>query len=485
MITQLLHQRTLWKSGLVCFVLAANLLLGSAAHAQAGSSVGHETLWRRDHQLPPSQPCAQGDCSELEKLGQLVFGDAGAVATDGVHTFVAVGSTVYVFDAGEDEPIGQCSASSCVRRLTVAGTRVYAAAGGLGLRVPVLGVVDQIAPSYGVALSGSSAYVATGWQGLRIVDISNPEEPLEIGTYITPSNTYDVAASGDYAYVATYSDGLRVIDMSAPEQPVEVGFADRISISKKVELAGDHAIVAGGWGFHVVNVMNPENPHITGRGDAACFGYDVAVSGNYVYVVGYNCFDIFTIDDPENPRKLGSFDLARGGDAVAVAGGTAYVAERTSGLLVMDVSDPANPRQIGVCETLTRTRDMTVSGGLLYLVDDCAGLSIMRADPTAIEGEKSPPPRRQNALGWVYPNPFNPRTSIPFTLEEEAHVRLAAYDLGGALVRTLLNEGRPAGAHNFVWNGKGDAGETMPSGVYVLRLEAGSAVDTRRVVLLK
>ena len=60
--------------------------------------------------------------------------------------------------------------------------------------------------------------------GLRIIDVSMPARPHEVGSYDTPGWAYDVAVSLSYAYVADQNHGLRVIDVSEPTNPTEVGF---------------------------------------------------------------------------------------------------------------------------------------------------------------------------------------------------------------------------------------------------------------------
>jgi len=84
-----------------------------------------------------------------------------------------------------------------------------------------------------------------------------------------------------------------------------------------------------------------------------------------------------------------------------------------------------------------------------------------------------------------YPNPFNPSTTIVFSLEHPADVRLAVHDLRGRLVASLVHERQMAGRHQVVWNGVGDQGRPVASGVYLLRLQAGSFQDSRRILLVK
>ena len=84
------------------------------------------------------------------------------------------------------------------------------------------------------------------------------------------------------------------------------------------------------------------------------------------------------------------------------------------------------------------------------------------------------------------PNPFNPATTLRFELPRTGAVRVAAYDLSGRRVRRLLDAPRlEAGAHVLRWDGRRDDGRALPSGIYVLRLEAAGMRTHRRVTLVK
>jgi hypothetical protein len=83
------------------------------------------------------------------------------------------------------------------------------------------------------------------------------------------------------------------------------------------------------------------------------------------------------------------------------------------------------------------------------------------------------------------PNPFNPETTIRFTLEQAAHVTLSVYDAKGRQVTTLIDDMRVAGPHEVQWNGTDDSGATVSSGVYFYRMRAGKTNLSRRMVLLK
>ena len=132
-------------------------------------------------------------------------------------------------------------------------------------------------------------------------------------------------------------------------------------------------------------------------------------------------------------------------------------------------------------------RAPNVAGSFFFVhFTDCCDHTI-RVDPqfTLHEPSESRDRPETFALNQNYPNPFNPSTTIRFELPEAASVRLVVYDLLGREVATLLTGNYPAGAFSAVWDGRDHAGAPMPSGVYLLRLEAGAFVQTRRMTLLK
>ncbi|MDH4337177.1 MAG: T9SS type A sorting domain-containing protein [Candidatus Krumholzibacteria bacterium] len=92
---------------------------------------------------------------------------------------------------------------------------------------------------------------------------------------------------------------------------------------------------------------------------------------------------------------------------------------------------------------------------------------------------------RVTRLDANVPNPFNPQTSIAFSLAQRGATTLAVYDVAGRLVRTLLDETREAGAHTVTWDGRAQSGARVASGVYFYKLVTGGVARTRKMVLLK
>ena len=104
---------------------------------------------------------------------------------------------------------------------------------------------------------------------------------------------------------------------------------------------------------------------------------------------------------------------------------------------------------------------------------------------TLFETQSIAVPAPDVALKKIYPNPFNPHTSIEYMIPETAPVELGIYDAGGRLVKTLVSGVQSHGEHVETWNGLNDDGASVASGVYYVRLQTKGRVRTQKAVLLR
>jgi hypothetical protein len=100
--------------------------------------------------------------------------------------------------------------------------------------------------------------------------------------------------------------------------------------------------------------------------------------------------------------------------------------------------------------------------------------------PTSVEQQESNFFPAQYELKQNYPNPFNPTTTIEFSMPSAGLVQLSVYNILGEEVKTLVNEERTAGKHSVKFNAS-----QMSSGIYFYRLQAGSFVQTKKMILLR
>ncbi len=106
---------------------------------------------------------------------------------------------------------------------------------------------------------------------------------------------------------------------------------------------------------------------------------------------------------------------------------------------------------------------------------------------TGVEDEVVGTPR-EFRLEQNYPNPFNPSTVINYTTSPSANstgTRLVIFNLLGQKVRTLVDARETAGSHSVTWDGRNDAGELLPSGVYIYRLTFGTLVDSKKMLFIR
>jgi hypothetical protein len=85
----------------------------------------------------------------------------------------------------------------------------------------------------------------------------------------------------------------------------------------------------------------------------------------------------------------------------------------------------------------------------------------------------------------AFPNPFNPCTTICFATSRETSASVAIFDLGGRLVRTLLDGPLSQGEHSLSWDGKNDYSRNMPTGVYFYRISLENQSESGRITLIK
>ncbi len=84
-----------------------------------------------------------------------------------------------------------------------------------------------------------------------------------------------------------------------------------------------------------------------------------------------------------------------------------------------------------------------------------------------------------------FPNPFNPSTTIRYSLIEPGNVSIKIYDVLGKEVKTLVNEIKTVGTHSTIWNGDDNFGNNVSSGIYLYRIESGSFFKAKKMILLR
>lgn len=321
-----------------------------------------------------------------------------------------------------------------VNGLTVTNGLAYLAQGNDGLGV--LDVTDPANPvmiggyhtagqALTVRLAGDLAYVAEGFSGLEILSVTNPAHPVRVGAYTTNS-AQDLCVVGTLAYIAAADGGLRVVDVSNPAQPLPLGGLVTNMSATGVCVAGNLACVACPTvisqlghpmvaGLQIIDVSNPLQPALlsTTSSDANA----VALLGNVALTAGLNSnLQLFDVSNPAAPDWLGSFApppppppifrLGPGASDVQAAGNLAYVPFGSNGLWVVDVSNPSAPVNVGRFTTIAAAQRVALSGNRAYVALGEAGLQIV-ALPANLGVEPFP------ALKLSHQNGFTLRLTGP------------------------------------------------------------------------
>lgn len=105
-------------------------------------------------------------------------------------------------------------------------------------------------------------------------------------------------------------------------------------------------------------------------------------------------------------------------------------------------------------------------------------------EPNSIEQKPNAVVDKYN-LNQCYPNPFNPATTINYSLPKAGYVKLTVYDIQGTEVATLVNENQNAGFYTYVWEALNSKGQELPSGMYLYQIQSGSFKQSRKMLLLR
>ncbi len=84
-----------------------------------------------------------------------------------------------------------------------------------------------------------------------------------------------------------------------------------------------------------------------------------------------------------------------------------------------------------------------------------------------------------------YPNPFNPSTTISFSLQETDNVSITIFNLKGQKIKTFKKENLPAGNHQIEWNGLDENGHKTASGIFFYHLKTKNYSSIKKMVMLK
>ncbi len=395
-----------------------------------------------------------------------------------------------------------------------------------------------------LALDGNYIYVADDQYNLKIFDISNPASLIEVGSlnFPTPNDfTTGISALNGYVYVAQYDAGLKVIDVSDPTQPTQVATytqnvelthldaqgnyvyaCDQFQVTNRIDIFdvtdplnpeivgvktfsdppprasknfvfGDVLLVADGFDPYltVLDVSNPSQPFQISTQMVPDEVWRVDATENYFFVATYDA-GLHIYENPYGivPVELTSFTASVSGNSVQLTWETAtevnnygFVIERS---LIDNESEDNSWEKINFVQgqgntsspySYSFTDENLLTGTYQYRLkqidydgsfefSDIVEVEIL----TPIEFSLSP----------NYPNPFNPSTTIQYSIPKSGNVKLIVYSSLGEEVATLVNNYEEAGKYKINFDASG-----LSSGIYFYKLQTNNFNQIRKMILLR
>ncbi|MDP8206117.1 MAG: T9SS type A sorting domain-containing protein [Candidatus Electryonea clarkiae] len=257
------------------------------------------------------------------------------------------------------------------------------------LNVTLVGYCNIPSSARDVAVSGDFAYVIAYSHGLRIINISDPANPEEVGFYDTTDYPVQLELSDRYVYLADNLGSLRIIDINNANNPQEIGYFDgngQMHNAEDLGINGSYVylIVSSNYqnyelGLHVIDINDPSTPFEVGHYRPDGRGVDsIVLTEDYAYV-GSGGVAVVDITDPANPFETGFTNEAPSAIRLAYSEGLVFVADGGGGMKIIDVSDPTDPYQIGhyLYEGDSNCYDVTISGDYAFLAYGSAGVRVI------------------------------------------------------------------------------------------------------------
>lgn len=381
--------------------------------------------------------------------------------------------------------------------LDARGTRVYLA--DPYSRVRIVDATDPANPitsgqvplsdtPFAVEVSSDGLFVGI-WTSLQFGRLTTPDQAqvcVQDPSYYAVSH---LALQGTTLHAAPLSGNVYLIDVHDPCTPVPLGMVPTSAETRALAVDGSYMYVAENATLHIVDVSDPQVPvHV-----ASLVVPDVpyvealAVSGGVALLPLWGGgLWIVDVADPTDPVSMGTLPFPRA-NGVVMDGDLAYVAcSYGEGISLVNVADPAHPYVVGGVYTGLRhgyalgPAYVDLTSTCVAMVDRSQGLFLLplHADPAAVDDASSVEKHILSVTG----NPSAGISALRLELPESAHVRLSIHDMQGREVRVLLDHERLGGTSDIAWDGRDARGRRVPRGVYFGRLSGLDVMHSVRLV---
>ena len=268
------------------------------------------------------------------------------------------------------------------------------------------------------------AFVVTGNTGIRVVDLANPTEPVEVAVTLNDIEVADLALYDHYVYAAT-PDGIIVLDVVDPTAPQQIGLVEIFLGATYVNVVDNRLFAMDVFSYYMYDLSNPEQPSYLAEGTLSLDAtVGVTAHGNTLFVLGsYSGLFMYDITTPADPEECGVFQIGEAGfwNAVAedtmvyttctsagfrilrrtaacqlsslsqlstvyvpsdleVLGNYCYLSIVDMGLRVVDISDRSAPFYVATCLAGRELVGMSINGGLAVVTEYSRGIQVVNVE---------------------------------------------------------------------------------------------------------
>ncbi len=356
--------------------------------------------------------------------------------------------------------------------------------------------LDTSAEAYGnnynnIAISGDFLCVPNQDNGLLIYDWSDLANPFLTATVDPSEPVLDVFCSGDMAFASVGTAGIMPVRLSTTSTPLMYPPFSVPGTTKACYVDGNRLFAITDDTLWLAMVSSPLNPVIGGSLELGQIPRALTAWGDFVYVTGKNKLFVVDVSDPMAPFLTGTLLLPWSNNEseycrdIILDYPRVIISQTGAAIQVVDVQDPSHPELLGkYYGTNSETKIQMKDESLLILLRNHFYLAEDLCEVLTAVNESPIPGKTQLELE-IFPNPFNPRTTIAFDLQEARLVRLDIYDLAGKKVSSLAAGEYGPGRHQISWQGVDDSGRALASGLYLARLKAGDLVVSHSMALIR
>ncbi len=232
-----------------------------------------------------------------------------------------------------------------------------------------------------VVVNGSYAYLAVETQGLQVINVLDPEQPLQTGFVPVQNRANALDQQEDILFLADGRAGIKIYDTIIPSEPRLLAGYNTPGTAQDIKVVGATIYVAdGAQGLQVLGFNSSEQVSIQPLNSYPTNNDVVSVTAdqNRVFIgEDKGLLTIFDATSPEKFNAIGTYEAGARINDILAHGDRVYLAASRRGVIILDVTNPSEIVELSVQKTAGEPQGLWLTGTLLYVADGAGGLTVM------------------------------------------------------------------------------------------------------------